>query len=217
MAIIVEYKFFFKSPDRNFKGILDKIHCVAGDCPNITSLTLPYCQQHWRELYGVKITNSTIAGAGKGLFATKRFKKQDFICDYYGQHIDEAELVKRYGEATAPYAIELDNNKYVDGALSRGIANYANHKPKKDCNARLERVFDDNFVIPISVRLVAIKTINENDEIFVYYGNTYKLHEDGVSFSTKRIEAIVIESDSETEVDSSPLFSDSDSSTEPND
>ena len=76
MAIIVEYKFFFKSPDRKWVGILDKIHCLEEDCPNITSLTLPYCQRHWRELYGLKISQSTIAGAGKGLFATKRLKKK---------------------------------------------------------------------------------------------------------------------------------------------
>jgi hypothetical protein len=203
MTTIVQYKFFFKSPDRKFVGILDKTHCLAENCPNITSLTLPYCQKHWRELYGLKISESTIAEAGKGLFATKRFKKNDFICDYYGQYINEKELLKRYGDATAPYAIELDDNIYVDGALSRGIANYANHKPKKHCNARLERTWDDDFVKPLSIRLVAIKSIKENDEIFVNYGNTYKLHEDGVSFTTKRIETIVIESESE----SSPLFS----------
>lgn len=40
------------------------------------------CTQHAKDLLGVEVRESTIRGAGLGLFATRPFKKKEMICEY---------------------------------------------------------------------------------------------------------------------------------------
>ena len=54
------------------------------------------------------------------------FRNKQKICDYNGQIINEFQLQKRYGDKTAPQAIELNNQKYEDGATHRGIGTLLN-------------------------------------------------------------------------------------------
>jgi SET domain-containing protein len=216
MTTIEQYKFTFKNGSKTFEGFLEHTNCEVENCPNKT-FNPPNCLDHWEEFFGLKIGKSEIPEAGMGLFATDTFIKNEVICEYVGEHLNKKDLDNRYGKATAPYAIKLDKNKYIDGALKRGIANFANWK--KPANARLETVEGETSKIPQSIRLVASKRISAGSEIFVNYGKSYRLQESGVSWSTKKIETIVkpkpkkkkkVEKVEKVEIDgntSSPLFS----------
>ncbi len=65
----------------------------------------------------MKIKTSEIENAGKGLFAYSKipnellFKKDQTVIKYYGELIDNKELIKIYtDEFTAPYAVEISKS-----------------------------------------------------------------------------------------------------------
>ena len=135
-----------------------------------------------------KIQQSTIANAGKGLFAIDKSKRPNavifhqnaVICEYNGEIIDKNELIHRYNYHTAPYAIRINRNRFEDGALMRGVAGLANHKSFENCNAvfRPFKAYGKFYM-----RLVAIKPIRNGDEIFADYGDDY-IFDDGSSYKT---------------------------------
>jgi hypothetical protein len=118
-------------------------------------------------MYGLEIKPSTIPNAGKGLFAYKDFKKNEFVAPYDGELIDKAEVEKRYGRGkfVAPYTIHVSGDKYLDAALVRGVAAYANHKNKAQSNTRFS-VHRSNKTVNIK----STKAIKKGQEIFVSYG-----------------------------------------------
>ncbi|AAR26960.1 FirrV-1-G2 [Feldmannia irregularis virus a] len=156
----------------------------------------PFCWIHVRAAFGVTVKTSTIPNAGKGLFATRDFKKNTWICPYFGEIIDANCFVQRYpGKATAPYAEMLPLNttprKYVDSACTRSVGSLANGKFKGDgsvsslrhhnCFTRYRPV-GDGFK---GVWLKSTKTIKAGDEIFNWYGEgNYNLF--ASNHSTKR-------------------------------
>ena len=133
--------FHFHTDDFNFDKKLSSRFCkfIKNNdrrCRNRCVIGLDYCHIHTKNELKLQIKNSTIAMAGKGLFAYGNpneiiFKKNTKICDYNGQLINEETLNERYDEYTAPYAIKLHNNKYEDAAAVRGIGSTANHSNNK--------------------------------------------------------------------------------------
>ena len=83
------------------------------------------CWQHSATVYGVKVAPSTIPNAGYGLFALRDFKAGQWIAPVTGEVISNAELEKRYGDATAPYVVTY-NGQHLDGALRRYVGQYSN-------------------------------------------------------------------------------------------
>ena len=136
-----------------------------------------------------KVQQSTVPAAGKGLFAYRKnapanaiiFKNKDHITDYNGEVINTAELLRRYGDYTGEYAIQIDRNTYEDGARTRGLGTLVNHSGnKKKVNAK--------FSVKRTKRiaLVATKNIRNNTEIFINYGDEYQFNEPGTCNSTNR-------------------------------
>jgi len=130
-------------------------HNFANDndrkCKAKVCIGVPYCWQHLRIRHHLRIKASEY---GKGLFAEhpKRehdheicFNKNDIICPYIGESLTRAQLNGRYGEETAPYAVN-HINKYFDAALRRGAGSLANHANPPNFNAayvyRTKRDFD---------------------------------------------------------------------------
>jgi len=145
----------------------------------------PYCYQHLKSERHLTIKKSTIANAGKGLFAFGPeneviFKKNETIIRYDGELIDDREVVNRYAEFTAPYVIELKQDEFEDGALERGAGSLANQGRKN--NARLGVYFKST---PHYALLKAIKNIYGGEEILVDYGDRYQFNEEGVHFITR--------------------------------
>lgn len=148
-------------------------------CKNKTCFSLPYCSLHVQTEYGIVIKDSTIPGAGKGIFALKQFKKNDIICPIWGMEKSAKQLDKEYGEGTAPYAIGLTKTKVIDGACHRYIGQLANTQLRADGQSSLAK---SNAVYvashrsrPYKLFIQASKKIKEGDEIFVYYGEDYSI------------------------------------------
>ena len=181
------YDFFFiVNEEIRFTGRLQERPCAVLLCPNHVTVGLPYCPRHRRLIQGLAIKKSSIPNSGQGLFTTKEFNKGELICKYVGEHIDEEELERRYGKYTAPYGMSLTKNKYIDGALVRGIGNLINHNFKRNANVEFRNTKDGSSRRITGIDLVATKNIPANTELFVHYGSKVKLKENGVESMTLR-------------------------------
>ena len=167
-------------------------------CKRTVCIGLDLCFQHLELDKHLKVKPSTINGAGKGLFAFDKklnanailFKKNQIICRYEGEFIDEDELVERYGDKTSPYGMIVKKNEYIDSAGQRYYGSLINHKPKTQSNAEYVAVVNQRNNHYINTK--ATKNIKNNTEIFIpYFQNDnrgrdrYVLQEEGVSNTTK--------------------------------
>lgn len=114
-----------------------------------------------------------VPGCGLGLFATKTFLPNDYVCVYIGNELSEAAYRRRYGEEDRDrcytFHFYYDSRRYViDATNERGsYARMANHSWKM-YNAEMKRV-----VVQGRPRLVlfATKRISVGHEIRYNYGD----------------------------------------------
>jgi uncharacterized protein len=182
--------FHYHTPEVIFDGELEKERCQGNtvdghQCKRNVIIGLNFCHTHLRTQHYLEIKKSTIPHSGNGVFAISSkgnnsivFKPDQFICMYNGEIIDKEELIRRYGETTAPYAVQLNKGKIEDASLERGIGSMFNHQPISKCNARLS-ISKDN-----RVKIIATKRIKSGQEIFINYGREYRFEEDNVKTST---------------------------------
>lgn len=187
-------KFIFNVDDEpQFEGQLLTSRCSANTkngtrCKRNCIIGYEMCYSHLASEQNLKIKDSTIPQAEKGLFAFDRrkgpdetiFKKDQTITQYNGENISPAQKTARYGNKTAPYAVEV-GRRVIDSALQRGVGSLANTKPAHN-NATFSVSTRNN--IP-SAKIKATKPIKNNQEIFLSYGRAYRLHDPSVSFVTK--------------------------------
>jgi hypothetical protein len=184
---------FFIDDELNFQCNLKTKRCegqtkTGTQCRRNTVMGTGYCYQHLETIKHLKIKASTIPGAGLGLFCFDRkkqpneiiFRENDIIIEYDGDKVSDNELVERYGDYTAPYAIHLVRTENIDSACLRGIGAFVNHKPHTQANARLAN--NRNYT---EARVTATKNIRNGSEIFASYGNSYHINEAGAKFTTK--------------------------------
>jgi hypothetical protein len=160
---------------------LDCNKCTAQNrsgrrCNNTVCIGTPVCHVHRKSLnLGVKVGNSRIPNAGKGLFATKVFKEKEVIGFYDGRDTTQAELDDRYGvDSTAPYIIKGKDGIYLDAACLRSLMSVANSGTSRKgrilpSNAKFSSKAMGNGTVKVS----ATKRINVNDEILIWYGEAY--------------------------------------------
>jgi hypothetical protein len=148
-------------------------------CNRMVVTSIPFCPQHLAIELNLKVKKSTIPHAGKGLFAYDPnkganaivFRANQLICPYDGEIINNAELRRRYRQFTAPYGIQIANNRYEDAARIRGVGCYVNHSDNENLiNCRLA-VSNNRIVIK------ATKIIKNNKELFADYGEDYRFDE----------------------------------------
>lgn len=170
-------KFQFEEKGRDgrwrtkFSGKLVRSFCVA--CGRPVTIGAPVCAFHLDEVYGVAIQPEPRLGQGqKGLFATRRFEAGEVIIPYGGELLTSEELEERYGNHTAPYALELSRNYIQDAALVRSAGAHANHYTglRVRPNARF---WKDQRVM----WLKAIEPIARGEAILVDYGPDYIIGE----------------------------------------
>ena len=145
-------------------------------CNNTVCIGTPVCHVHRKSLgLGVKVGNSRIPNAGKGLFATKVFKEKETIGYYDGRDTTQAQLDNRYGvDSTAPYVIKGKDGIYLDSACLRSLMSVANSG-----TSRVGRILPSNAAFSSkakrdgTVRVRATKRINVDDEILIWYGEAY--------------------------------------------
>ena len=127
---------------------------------------------------GVEVKQSLIPDAGKGLFATVAFDKNDYITEYDGFYMSKDEARSLSPRKTTHFRT-ADSDTVIDGfkdpmrAVGHGGASFANDgKRPGSNNSKFKRVWDSKFVV-YRVFLVATERIEPGDEILVSYGNNY--------------------------------------------
>jgi hypothetical protein len=143
-------------------------------CKNKVCVGVAVCHLH-RKALGLKVKKSNIPNSGKGLFATKDFKKNVVIGSYGGENVSKAEINRRYGNSkkdNAPYALSAYNAKgrVLDSACRRSLMSIANSgRQRKGNNAKFSQQMKPNGTINVR----ATKTIKAGDEILIWYGKDY--------------------------------------------
>jgi hypothetical protein len=152
-------------------------------CGNRVCIGTPFCWMHNKQLYGIKVKNSAVSG--KGLFATRRFHTGTFICPYIGETISKLCSDTRFpGTTTSPYGMEY-GHRVIDSACRRGIGSMANGLFYR--NRRTQPIHRHNakFVVRNgSIWLQATRNINEDEEIYAWYGNDYELQDNHKTYRT---------------------------------
>jgi uncharacterized protein len=100
---------------------------------------------------------------GLGMFATKPFKRRDYIATYRGPHITNEESEKRE-QRGATYMFALSKTHTIDGSPRYNIARYINHS----CRPNAEPVARNGGIV-----IVASKKIEPDEEITYDYGKDY--------------------------------------------
>lgn len=186
------YKFTFTAPGTNTMCDLQCSRCAhikqnGHQCKNRVCIGTDMCWAHTRSQHKLAIKPSLIPGAGKGLFAHDPrangpvFKRGDVITYYKGEDVTNAILQDRYGDYTAPYAIQTTSTQFEDAACRRGIGSLANHPPTAR-RANTLFSYDDAG----KALLMAKKTIYHGDEILVSYGNKYGFDENATHTTVRR-------------------------------
>ena len=102
------------------------------------------------------------------------FRKNDVIGNFEGERIDGEELEKRYDtdeqNYTAPYAIKLRGDSYIDPALKRGVLGMINTKLNDNDNNVRSKIVRNNRNI---IQVIATKDIFDGEELFMYYNDDY--------------------------------------------
>jgi SET domain-containing protein len=181
--------FRFDQDDVHFQCKLASERCTAtnnkgGRCKNQVVIGLPYCHVHSKQHLHLRVQESEIPGAGKGVFAFSRtgagrvFDRQQFICEYLGEVLDGQEMDDRYGagDAVAPYAIQVSANRYIDGACRRGIAGVINHSTQPNVEFYSYRG---------TIRMRALRNINHGTELKVNYGGQYELQDNHTTYNCR--------------------------------
>lgn len=129
----------------------------------------------WSESVNVK--TSQIPKSGNGLYAKQTFRRGDVICEYEGEIITWSECERRSDEGHEGYAVFITKNRCIDAYFTPWAkGRYANDArgigrvPGLTNNAHYEiqtrkgekRIF-----------IVATRTIQPGQEIFVHYGDDY--------------------------------------------
>lgn len=154
-------------------------------CARQVCIGLPRCWQHTWAIDHVRVKDSGIPGAGKGLFADKPggardavvFPKDATICEYHGERLTLDQLEARVpGETTAVYAVSQDD-RVEDGACVRGLGTLANGSTSKRVTNAVIAIGRGGFF------LRATKNIRQGQEILAWYGRQYDF---SARHSTKR-------------------------------
>jgi len=133
---------------------------------------VPYCEGHAKTILGVEVRPSTLRPkkmAGRGLFATREFKRGERIALYGGEKLTPAEVDARYGEdGLAAYSLTIHPKRLVLDAITvRGYGSMANDgRSAHPCNARFSRSGENGEVR-------ATRRIRAGEEIFASYGREY--------------------------------------------
>lgn len=98
--------------------------------------------------------------AGLGLYAVSPIAKKQFIIEYKGPILNEAQVQAKGGK----YLFEISKNRTIDGSSRKNKARYINHscKPNAEVDIKKGRVL-----------ISAVKNIAAGEEIGYDYGKEY--------------------------------------------
>lgn len=116
------------------------------------------------------VKESTIQGAGLGLFASTPIQKGQFLSEYNGEILNQKQVDKIKDKIHLCYVIECEPDYYIDAYKNKGCyARYANTLVTQEnfASHHFNAIFQwENECC----YLEALEDIKEGSEIFVYYG-----------------------------------------------
>jgi hypothetical protein len=126
--------------------------------------------------HGIEVKTSTLKNAGRGLFATQKFEKGQWITKYEGSLIDQKQAIKLRKEKRAQFLATCESqwtvvngNTHVRSGF--GGAQFANHEENKTkINAKLVIYVDRKHPHSPWPYLRATRIIQPGEEIFCSYG-----------------------------------------------
>jgi hypothetical protein len=138
------------------------------------------CWTHRKRDLGLRVARSSIAGAGRGVFATRRLPANTIIARYDGQKLTDAQLDARYGtdadNGHAPYGLQVTQQgqhvgKTVDAACMRSLGSLINgSRTRGTSNVRYSNRANADGSINIYTRKRAILP---GTELLSWYGTGY--------------------------------------------
>ena len=169
-------------------------HSTGERCAIRTARRFPYCWVHLRKYYKLTVKPSTVDGWGMGLFYVGKVPKRkgDFVAHYSGpEYMTDAQLDERYNgsDSLARYAFCATLNQCTDAVdeaksdVGRYINDYRNSgRPKnvrfssanfRNLSRRKELGLARTVPTSYGVSILATRTINPGDELFLSYGPAY--------------------------------------------
>lgn len=141
-------------------------------CKRTTCLYSDYCWQHGRKTQGLAIKSSTIAGAGKGLFAARDLPK-GFLIPYEGILMSKKEVDRKYpGDVTAQYVVCASKKTCYDASSTQaGYGRWANHASKGPNAQWFKKRDTSSGILKIYIKLK--RDVPKGTEILVDYGDDY--------------------------------------------
>lgn len=158
--------------------------CFVSHCMHKIAY-MPMCTRHLKTVYGVEIKqtilvdNDMVPYRFLGLFATRDFKRGEFILPYLGEIVNMQTVNERYGftnDTVAPYVLQMDNDTYIDAMHIRSAGGMANMCQSHDTMRSGNKLFNNakfKTKPEFYPYMEACKKIRIGDEIFVNYGDTY--------------------------------------------
>ena len=157
-------------------------------CSRKCVIGTPYCWSHLLSNHYLRLLPSTVPNAGKGVFVLNKqrplgeiiIRNGDVVCPYGGKLIDETTLNRRYGDKTAPYALQLSQNRYRDAACARGVGSMINHDGRRA---------NVSFAVNHRAKTVSIKAkrnLRNGEELFLSYGRDYRMNDGSRYVTTPR-------------------------------
>jgi hypothetical protein len=110
----------------------------------------------------VKIMPSTIAGAGNGVYACRRFDKGDILAFYTGAYV-----LSRNSIMEGHYALEATAHRVIDGAQCGNWTKYINDGTRNTKRSKSNVAFCSDAAVKAS------KNILQGTEILIDYGGDY--------------------------------------------
>ncbi|MEI6371517.1 MAG: reverse transcriptase domain-containing protein [Nostocales cyanobacterium ELA608] len=144
--------------------------CVAdnaqGDQCGAKTAKGRYCHNHMRLEEGLRVTKSTVAKAGFGLFAARDFEKGQHVADYTGD-----QLMLRADQDGGEYVLQMTKREGIDAARTNtGYGRWANDPKGSGMRANTEFVVNHKHR---TGRLRTTRAVKKGEELFVSYGPSY--------------------------------------------
>jgi SET domain-containing protein len=98
--------------------------------------------------------------SGKGLFATRTFRKREFIIEYFGPMLTADEDEHKWRNR---YLFRVSVNRYIDGNCTANVARFINHACRPNAEAISGR----------RIKIYAKREIKVGEEICFNYGREY--------------------------------------------
>ena len=120
--------------------------------------------------YGLEVKKSRVAG--KGLFTKISRKKNEFICFYQGEKLNQKQFSKKYKKKSPLYAFQVSKDYYIDAEkTTKTYGRYVNSSKGTGMGSNCKFSVSPQKIISIK----STKKILPGKELLISYGKSYKL------------------------------------------